>query len=141
MPDLGQTWPQGGNGLCEGLLEEQHLAVEGIEDEAVVIGGIARVDRDPGHVCAPQSQCASPAGHVVGRPDRALGLRGKAQGEELVGNATRQRPDFVETEAAIILDVGNSTAVHRPAAVEKVDDRHVARSRQQGRNRAANQTD
>ncbi|MNE65537.1 hypothetical protein D3C80_1610220 [compost metagenome] len=91
----------------------------------VFLGRVARADRDPAHVGAPQAQGAGPGGDVVVGPDRALGLLGQASAQQGIGDAAGQLADLIEAEVAVVLDIGRASRVAAPAAVEEVDDGHV----------------
>jgi hypothetical protein len=62
------------------------------------------------HVRAPQAQRAGPGHDIVARPDRALGLLHQSERQKGVGDAAGQVAHFIESEAAIALDIGDGLA-------------------------------
>ena len=127
--DLWQLRPQCGDRCLKVLLEEQNVAVEGVEDVAILLGGVARAHRDPGHVGPPQPERAGPGGDVIAGPDRALAAAPEPGRLQRARDAAAQPPDLVEAVGAVLLDVGRTLGVDAPAAVEEIDDRHAVRPR------------
>ncbi len=122
--DFWQLRPQCGDRCLKVLLKEQHIAVEGVEDVAILVGGIARTYRNPGHIGPPQPERAGPGGGVIAGPDRALAAAPETGCQQRARDAAAQPPDLIEAIGAVFLDVGRTLGVDAPAAVEEIDDRH-----------------
>ena len=125
QPDLGQPRPQLGDHRRELLLEEQHLAVEGIEHVVVLLGRIARADRNPAHVRAPQAQRAGPRHARRWSPRRRpWSPWPKPAASSAVGDAAGQLADLVEACSCGRPGCRRRLRIDAPAAVEEVDDGH-----------------
>src|SRR6516164_8255623 len=101
------------------LLIEKYLAIESVENIAVLGRAVAGADRNPAHVRAPEAERTGPGRDVVVRPDRALRSLGQPGCDERIGDAACQVAHLGKAEDAVILDVGGTVRIDPPAAVEK----------------------
>jgi len=85
------------------VLEKHDFAVAHVEDVLVVLDGVARTDRNPGQIGAPQAECADPGSDVIVGPYRPLGACRVTTREQRMGDLTGEFARFGEGETALVL--------------------------------------
>jgi hypothetical protein len=112
------------NDWFEAGLEEQHLAVEVVEDADVGRNAVAGIDRHPRESGAPEPEDTGPRGGVIAREHRPLGPTRQPEVEQRVRDPAGKPADLVETIGTLPGDVGDAAGVGAPTPVEEVDDGH-----------------
>ncbi len=111
-------------------VKQQALAVEELEQHAVLVGLVARVDRAPDRAAPRDPEDGRERGGVVGREDPDLAAGADPGRGQRARHAPAEVDDVAVGQRALPLDEARRLATQRGALVEVVDERgHLSRGR------------